>query len=156
MDFRQINDYAKLVLEESKLPSDLAKYILSSVDRLNSMDIENIFNYKSSIQVDNMCDNLNILKKKSTEAFRPFISSSTTTLCHSMGNPLRIAEDVIYANDKNRLLNSLLKIVTLLSYRYATAASAAALVAECNYSEYSVVFDEQNLLSYRKEISHMS
>ena len=103
-----------------------------------------------------MCDNLNILKKKSTEAFRPLISSSTTTLCHSMGNPLRVAEDVIDANDKNRILNSLLKIVTLLSYRYAAAASAAALSAECNYSEYSSVFDEQNLLSYRKEISHMS
>jgi hypothetical protein len=156
MDFRQINDYAKLVLEESKLSSDLAKSILSSVGRLSSINIENIFNYKSSIQVDNICDNLNILKKKSTEAFRPLISSSTTTLCHSMGNPLRVAEDVIDANDKNRILNSLLKIVTLLSYRYAAAASAAALRAECNYSEYSSVFDEQNLLSYRKEISHMS
>jgi hypothetical protein len=64
MDFRQINDYAKLVLEESKLSSDLAKSILSSVGRLSSINIENIFNYKSSIQVDNMCDNLKYFEKE--------------------------------------------------------------------------------------------
>ena len=78
-----------------------------------------------------MCAGLNTLKKKSTDAFKPFISESTKTLCHSMGNPLKVAEDIIELEEKNDLLNSLLKIVTFLTNRYATAASIAALMGEC-------------------------
>jgi hypothetical protein len=43
---------------------------------------------------------LNTLKKKSTDAFKPFISESTKTLCHSMGNPLKVAEDIIELEEK--------------------------------------------------------
>ena len=38
-----------------------------------------------------------------------------------MGNPLKVAEDTVEIADKNNILNSLLKIVTLLSYHYAPA-----------------------------------
>jgi hypothetical protein len=75
-----------------------------------------------------------------------------------MGNPLKVAEDMIEYKNKNDILNSLLKIVTLLSYRFASAASTAALSGECRYPEISsFVFDEENSsASYRKEISHMT
>jgi hypothetical protein len=54
------------------------------------------------------------------DAFRPFVSESTKTLCHSMGNPLKVAEDIIELEEKNEILNSLLKIVTFLGSKYAT------------------------------------
>jgi hypothetical protein len=44
------------------------------------------------------------------------------------GQPLKIAEDAIEIEDKSDTLNAILKIVTLFSYRYATVASAAALL----------------------------
>jgi hypothetical protein len=103
-----------------------------------------------------MCLRLNTLKKKSTDAFRPFISSSTRTLCHSMGTPLKVAEDMIELEEKGDILNSLLRIVTFLCNRYAMGASNAALIGECLYPETSLVFDEQNSSSYRKEIAHMA
>jgi hypothetical protein len=153
-------DYAKLVLEQSSgLPSDSIKSILNSIYRLNNINLNNIFAYKPIAEInEKMCSNLNVLKNKSTQAFKPFVSSSTKSLCHSMGNPLKAAEDMIEYKNKNDILNSLLKIVTLLSYRFALAASNAVLFGECRYPEISsFVFDEENSsASYRKEISHMA
>jgi hypothetical protein len=105
-----------------------------------------------------MCARLNTFKKKSTDAFRPFISQSTKTLCHSMGNLLKVAEDIIELEEKNEILNSLLKIVTFLSSKYVMWASIAAMTGDCQYPETSLVFDEQqdHPSSYRKEIAHMA
>ena len=77
------------------------------------------------------------------------------------GKPLKVAEDIIELEEKNHLLNSLLKIVTLLSNKYAMWASIAAMTGDCQYPETSLVFDEQSndsysLSSYRKEIAHMA
>ena len=155
-----IIDYAKSVLEQSsELPSDSIKSILNSIYRLDKINLNNIFTYKSVAEInEKMCSHLNVLKNKSTQAFKPFVSYSTKSLCHSMGNPLKVAEDMIEYKNKNDILNSLLKIVTLLSYRFASAASTAALSGECRYPEISsFVFDEENSsASYRKEISHMT
>jgi hypothetical protein len=150
-------EHANMILEKSELSHDSIRSIMSSIRRLSSINIENIFIYKSLSDINDMCAGLNTLKKKSTDAFKPFISESTKTLCHSMGNPLKVAEDIIELEEKNDLLNSLLKIVTFLSNRYATAASIAALIGECRYPETSFVFDESSSTSsYRKEISHMA
>jgi hypothetical protein len=155
-----IVDYAKSVLEQSsELPSDSIKSILNSIYRLDKINLNNIFTYKSVAEInEKMCSHLNVLKNKSTQSFKPFVSYSTKSLCHSMGNPLKAAEDMIEYRNKNDILNSLLKIVTLLSYRFASAASTAALLGECRYPEISsFVFDEENSsASYRKEISHMA
>jgi hypothetical protein len=152
-----IIDYATTLLEKSDVPVNSIKSIISAANRLSSINIEYIFTYKSQLEINDMCAHLNELKRKSAEAFRPFISPSTRTLCHSMGNPLKVAEDTVEIAGKNNILNSLLKIVTLLSYRYAAAASTAALVGDCQYSEFSLVFDEHNSSpTYRKEITHMA
>ena len=155
-------EHANMILEKSGLSYDSVKSIMASVRRLSSINIENIFTYKSHSDINEMCTRLNRLKKKSTDAFRPFIYSSTKTLCHSMGNPLKVAEDIIELEEEDNLLNSLLKIVTFLSNKYATAASIAALIGDCQYPETSFVFDEQNSSgnisshsSYRKEIAHI-
>ena len=131
---------------------------MASVRRLCAINIENIFTYRSISEINEMCATLNTLKKKSTDAFRPFISQSTKTLCHSMGNPLKVAEDIIELEEKNDLLNSLLKLVTFLSNKYAMWASIAAMTGDCQYPETSLVFDEQqdHPSSYRKEIAHMA
>jgi hypothetical protein len=50
---------------------------------------------KTLAEINKMCPHLNALKKKSTEAFKPFVSYSTKTLCHSMGSPLKVAEDIV-------------------------------------------------------------
>jgi len=73
-----------------------------------------------------------------------------------MGNPLKVAEDIIELEEKHHLLNSLLRIVTFLSNKYAMEASNATLIGECHYPETSFVFDEQSSSSYRKEIAHMA
>jgi hypothetical protein len=134
---------------------------MASVRRLCAINIENVFTYRSVSEINDMCARLNTLKKKSTDAFRPFISQSTKTLCHSMGNPLKVAEDIIELEEKSDLLNLLLKIVTFLSNKYAMWASIAAMTGDCQYPETSLVFDEQqdhhhHPSSYRKEIAHMA
>ena len=153
-------EYANTILEKAALSYNSVKSVMNSVLRLSSINIENIFTYKPLSDIKNMCTQLNSLKKKSTEAFRPFISESTMTLCHSMGNPLKVAEDIIELEEMSNLLNSLLKIVIFLSNRYAARASIAALIGECQYPETSFVFDEQNnsssFSSYKKEIAHMA
>jgi len=70
-----------------------------------------------------------------------------------MGTPLKVAEDMIELEEKGDILNSLLRIVTFLCNRYAMGASNAALIGKCVYPETSLVFDEQNSSSYRKEIA---
>jgi hypothetical protein len=152
---------ANTILEKSTLPYNSVKSIMAAVRRICSINIENIFIYRPVSDINDMCARLNTLKKKSTGAFRPFISESTKTLCHSMGNPLKVAEDIIELEEKNEILNSLLKIVTFLSSKYAMWASTAAMTGDCQYPETSLVFDEQHnnsysLSSYRKEIAHMA
>jgi hypothetical protein len=151
-------EHANTILEKSTLPYNSVKSIMASVTRLCNINIENIFTYRSVSDINEMCAQLNTLKKKSTDAFRPFISESTKTLCHSMGNPLKVAEDIIELEERNDLLNSLLKIVTFLSSKYAMWASIAAMTGDCQYPETSFVFDEQqdHPSSYRKEIAHMA
>jgi hypothetical protein len=95
LDTHQLVEYVNLILEKSELSSDSVKSIIASARRLSSIKIENIFTYEHLSEINNMCLRLNTLKKKSTDAFRPFISSSTKTLCHSMRNPLKVAEDMI-------------------------------------------------------------
>ena len=151
-------EHANTILEKSTLPYNSVKSIMASVTRLCNINIENIFTYRSVSDINDMCAQLNTLKKKSTDAFRPFISESTKTLCHSMGNPLKVAEDIIELEERNDLLNSLLKIVTFLSSKYAMWASIAAMTGDCQYPETTFVFDEQqdHPSSYRKEIAHMA
>jgi hypothetical protein len=74
------------------------------------------------------------------------------------GKSLKVAEDIIELEEKNDLLNSLLKIVTFLSSKYAMWASIAAMTGDCQYPETSLVFDEQqdHSSSYRKEIAHIA
>jgi hypothetical protein len=153
-----ILEHANAILEESTLSRNSVKSIMTSVRRLYAINIESIFTYRPISEINDMCARLNTLKKKSTDAFRPFISQSTKTLCHSMGNPLKVAEDIIELEEKSDLLNSLLKIVTFLSNKYAMWASIAALTGDCQYPETSLVFDEQqnHTSSYRKEIAHMA
>jgi hypothetical protein len=154
-----IEDYAKMIFEQSELSNNSVKSIVNAINRLNNINLNNIFTYRSIQEInEKICPRLNALKKKSTDAFRPFVSYSTKSLCHSMGNPLKAAEDVVEHKDKDVIINSLLKIVTLLSYRFALAASHAVLLGECQYTEISsFVFDEENSsASYRKEIAHMA
>ncbi|HJT46844.1 MAG TPA: hypothetical protein VJ729_01590 [Nitrososphaeraceae archaeon] len=151
-------EHTNMILERSTLPYNSVKSIMVSVRRLCNINIENVFSYRSVSEINDMCARLNTLKKKSTNAFRPFISQSTKTLCHSMGNPLKVAEDIIELEEKNDLLNSLLKLVTFLSNKYAMWASFATMTGDCQYPETSLVFDEQqdHPSSYRKEIAHMA
>ena len=151
-----ILEHTNTILEKSALPYSSVKSVMTSVRRLCAINIENVFTYRSISEINGMCARLNKLKKKSTDAFRPFISQSTKTLCHSMGNPLKVAEDIIELEENSELLNSLLKIVTFLSSKYAMWASTAAMTGDCQYPETSFVFDEHHSSSYRKEIAHMA
>lgn len=59
-----------------------------------------------------------------------------------MGSPLEVAEDIVQYGNKDGIMNSLLKIVALLSHRFALAASHAVLFGECQYHKSSsFVFD---------------
>jgi hypothetical protein len=138
-----ILEHTHTILEKSALPYNSVKSIMTSVRRLCAINIEDVFTYRSVSEINDICARLNTLKKKSTDAFRPFISQSTKTLCHSMGNPLKVAEDIIELEERSDLLNSLLKIVTFLSSKYAMWASTAAMTGDCQYPETSFVFDEQ-------------
>jgi hypothetical protein len=151
-----ILEHTNTILEKSALPYNSVKSIMTSVRRLCAINIEDVFTYRSVSEINDICARLNTLKKKSTDAFRPFISQSTKTLCHSMGNPLKVAEDIIELEENSELLNSLLKIVTFLSSKYAMWASTAAMTGDCQYPETSFVFDEHHSSSYRKEIAHMA
>ncbi len=81
LDTHQLVECLNLILEKSEFSSDSVKSLIASVRRLSSIKIENIFTYKHLYEINNMCLRLNTLKRKSTDAFRPFISSSTKTLC---------------------------------------------------------------------------
>jgi hypothetical protein len=143
-----IEDYAKMVLEQSELSDNSVKSIVNAINRLNNINLNNIFTYRSIVEInEKICPRLNALKKKSTDAFRPFVSYSTKSLCHSMGNPLRAAEDMVEYKDKHGIINSLLKIVTLLSYRFALAASNAVLLGGCvNTKKYHHLFSTKKIL----------
>lgn len=151
-----ILEHTNTILEKSALSYNSVKSIMTSVRRLCAINIEDVFTYRSVSEINDICARLNTLKKKSTDAFRPFISQSTKTLCHSMGNPLKVAEDIIELEESSELMNSLLKIVTFLSSKYAMWASTAAMTGDCQYPETSFVFDEHHSSSYRKEIAHMA
>src|SRR6266498_4138330 len=69
-----IIDYATTLLEKSDVPVNSIKSIISAANRLSSINIEYIFTYKFQLEINDMCAHLNELKRKSAEAFRPFIS----------------------------------------------------------------------------------
>jgi hypothetical protein len=128
---------------------------LAALKRICAIDFANIFRYRTLDEANVLCEEINRIKGHSTLSFKPFLSSSTQTLCHSMGNPLRVAEDVIEVEEKKDVLNSMLRIVNYVSSRYALHASKAAISGQCVMPEYNFVFDEDQQ-SYRKEVAHMS
>jgi hypothetical protein len=69
-------DYAKLVLEQSEICASSIKSIVNTINRLDTINLNNIFTYKSLSDINEMCPRLNTLKRRSTEAFKPFISYS--------------------------------------------------------------------------------
>jgi hypothetical protein len=125
-------EHANMILEKSRLSYDSVKSIMTLVRRLSSINIENIFAYRSHSDINDTCTRLNSLKRKSIVAFRPFVSNSTKTLYRSMGNPLKVAEDIIELEEENDLLNSLLKILTFLSNKYATSSINCSIESALN------------------------
>ena len=77
-----------------------------------------------------------------------------------MGNPVMVAEVMVENKDKDQVLKSLLKIVSIQCQHFGAAASITALFGECQFRKSvssSFAFDEENTSSsYRKEIAHIS
>ena len=77
-----IEAHARVVLEQSSdLSSNSIVSLIKSIKRLNNIDLNKIFSYASLSEFnEKRCLRLNALKKKSIEAFQPFISYPTRTL----------------------------------------------------------------------------
>ena len=60
-----IEDYAKMILEQSELSNNSVKSIVNAINRLNNINLNNIFTYKSIEEInDKICARLNAKKNQ--------------------------------------------------------------------------------------------
>ncbi|MFL6357503.1 MAG: hypothetical protein ACJ71C_13220, partial [Nitrososphaeraceae archaeon] len=52
-------DYTKLVLEQSEISASSIKSIVNTINRLDTINLDNIFTYKSLSDINEMCPRLN-------------------------------------------------------------------------------------------------
>src|SRR6185437_11897731 len=76
------------IISKHQIGEDTASLIKQSWNRIDAIDESKTFRYEPITEFEKKLTNLNRLKEKATESFRPFADRYQTSLCAAMGVPM--------------------------------------------------------------------
>jgi len=131
-----------------------------SLDRIDAINENKNFRYESLEEFEKRLPELNSLKQKATESFRPFANKYHTSLCASMGVPMMESISTSIKSGKYEAFQELFGLTNAKAKRFGLAALYSALEGQKNEipnpgAIYNIVFDRDSPWTYRNEVEHM-
>jgi hypothetical protein len=148
------------IIKKHQIRNETATLMKRSVIRVNEIDESRTFRYESLVEFEKRLPQLNILKEKATESFRPFADRHHTSLCASMGIPMMEAIFQSKNEGNYQVIHEIFGLTNAKAKRFGLAALYCALQGQKNeipHGEpaYNIVFDRDSPWTYRNEVEHM-
>lgn len=148
------------IIKKHQIDNETASLMRQSVSRVNKIDESKTFRYEPLAEFEKRLSQLNSLKEKSTQLFRPFAERHHTSLCASMGIPMM---EVVFQSKKAgdyELIHEIFGLTNAKAKRFGLAALYSAIQGQKNEipyegQVYNIVFDRDSPWTYRNEVEHM-
>ena len=148
------------IIKKYQIDNEVSHLMRKSVSRVNEIDESKSFRYEPLLEFEKRLPQLNILKEKATESFRPFADRHHTSLCASMGIPMMEAVFQSKKAGNYKVIHEIFGLTNAKAKRFGLAALYSALQGQKNeipHGEpaYNIVFDRDSPWTYRNEVEHM-
>ncbi len=148
------------IIKKYHVDQKSASLMRQSLDRINNINESKNFRYKPLVEFEKRLPELNSLKEKATESFRPFANKYHTSLCASMGIPMMESITMSKKSGNYDAFQELFGLTNAKAKRFGLAALYSALEGQKNDipntgAIYNIVFDRDSPWTYRNEVEHM-
>jgi len=148
------------IIENHQISKKATSLITKSLNRISMINESKTFRYEPLAKFQERLSQLNKLKEKATESFRPFAERHHTTLCASMGIPMMESISRAEKEGKYKAIHELFGLTNAKAKKFGLAALYSALQGEKNEIPhqgmiYNIVFDRDSPWTYRNEVEHM-
>ena len=148
------------IIKKYQIDNEVSYLMRKSVSRVNEIDESKSFRYEPLLEFEKRLPQLNTLKEKATESFRPFADRHHTSLCASMGIPMMEAVFQSKKVGNYEIIHEIFGLTNAKAKRFGLAALYCALQGQKNeipHGEpaYNIVFDRDSPWTYRNEVEHM-
>ena len=148
------------IIKKYQIDNEVSHLMRKSVSRVNEIDESKSFRYEPLLEFEKRLPQLNTLKEKATESFRPFADRHNTSLCASMGIPMMEAVFQSKKAGNYKVIHEIFGLTNAKAKRFGLAALYSALQGQKNeipHGEpaYNIVFDRDSPWTYRNEVEHM-
>ena len=148
------------IIKKYQIDNEVSHLMRKSVSRVNEIDESKSFRYEPLLEFEKRLPQLNTLKEKATESFRPFADRHHTSLCASMGIPMMEAVFQSKKAGNYKVIHEIFGLTNAKAKRFGLAALYSALQGQKNeipHGEpaYNIVFDRDSPWTYRNEVEHM-
>lgn len=154
------NDILEEIIEKHRISKETISLIIKSLNRINKINESETFSYESLAEFQERIPELNYLKNKAAESFKPFADRYNTSLCASMGIPMMESISQSKKDGNYEAIHELFGLTNAKAKRFGLAALYCALRGQ-KYQipdkgeGYNIVFDRDSPWTYRNEVEHM-
>jgi hypothetical protein len=145
------------MISRHQIDKDTASLIVQAFTRISAVDETKTFRYESLEEFEKRLPQLNYLKEKATESFRPFADKYDTSLCASMGVPMMESITKSRKTGNYEAFHEIFGLTNAKAKRFGLASLYSAINGTKNKvpSTYNIVFDRDYPWTYRNEAEHM-
>ena len=160
MSDKSYNTILDKIIKKHHIDQKSASLMRQSLDRINAINESKNFRYEPLSEFEKRLPELNNLKEKATESFRPFANKYNTSLCASMGVPMIESISMSKKSGRYEAFQELFGLTNAKAKRFGLAALYCALEGQKNDipstgDMYNIVFDRDSPWTYRNEVEHM-
>ncbi|HZS73265.1 MAG TPA: hypothetical protein VFA69_02065 [Candidatus Nitrosotalea sp.] len=145
------------IISKYQIDENAASRIVHAFSRIYAIDETKTFRYETLAEFEKRLPQLNYLKEKATESFRPFADRYGTSLCASMGVPMMESITKSRKNENYEAFHEIFGLTNAKAKRFGLAALYSSINGTKNKvpSAYNIVFDRDSPWTYRNEVEHM-
>ncbi len=145
------------IILRHQIGEETASGIKQAWNRIDAIDESETFRYESIEEFEKKLSNLNRLKEKATESFRPFADRYHTSLCAAMGVPMMDSISKAREAGIYEAFYELFGLTNAKAKRFGLAALYSAIQGQKNETlgTYNIVFDRDSPWTFRNEVEHM-
>lgn len=147
----------KNIIEKYQIDKKTISLIKQAWNRIDVIDESKTFRYKPVEEFERKLSDLNRLKKKATESFRPFADTYRTSLCAAMGIPMMNSIDKSKKAGIYEAFHELFGLTNAKAKKFGLEALYSSIEGQKNKvpDTYNIVFDRDSPWTYRNEAEHM-
>lgn len=145
------------IISQHQIDKDAASLVVQAFTRINAVDETKTFRYESLEEFEKRLPQLDYLKEKATESFRPFADKYDTSLCASMGIPMMESITKSRKTGNYEAFHEIFGLTNAKAKRFGLAALYSAINGTKNKvpGSYNIVFDRDSPWTYKNEAEHM-